>query len=219
MSFAHISNAFLAVSKDHRHLVSYVPRSARQKSPIRELRTIIGRTQREFAYSLGISPSALKRIENNDLALSPRVARKIFYETAVHPRSLNGKLRTLLSLEGKPYTLEFYKKWKENYPRQDEDTAKVAAGNLSSPTEILLRASVVGSKKRMWLVFTEIAETLDRCRVDFNLERPIAAILARQRPPIKWEDLLKIPRGWPREWGMEKATASRKPRFSSRRGR
>jgi len=196
-----------------------MPRPHRQKSPIRELRTIIGKTQREFARAIGISPSALKRIENNDLALSPRVARKILFETGLHFRSITGKLRTLRSLECKPYTLEFYKRWKENFPKQNEETAKVAVGNLSSPTEILLRASVVGSKKRMWLVFIEIAEALDRCRVDFNLERPIAAILAKQRPPIKWEDLLKIPRGWPGKWERKKPTARRKPRSSSRRRR
>ena len=45
----------------------------------------------------------------------------------------------------------------------------------------------------MWQLMGEIMATLDRCRTDFNLERPIDAILAKQRPPIKWDDLMKPP--------------------------
>src|SRR5262249_10316358 len=99
-------NPVLAFSKNRRHLVSYVPRAVRQKSPIRDLRGIINKSQCEFARSLGISPSALKRIENNDLALSRRVAYKIELEAGIDRQALlRGRLRTI---EGQQYTAPFY---------------------------------------------------------------------------------------------------------------
>jgi transcriptional regulator with XRE-family HTH domain len=185
-----------------------MPRPARQKSPIRDLRGIIKKSQREFARSLGISPSALKKIENHDLALSRRVARKIEIEAGVDRKSLlRGRLRTI---EGGAYTEAFYKAWKELYSWQDEEVAKVIASRM----EPLLVAAAGASTKRMWQVLGEVVETLDRCRTDFNLERPIDQILAKQRPPMKWDDLMKPPPEWEAAF-----TATRKPRPSSRRRR
>ena len=80
-------------------------------------------------------------------------------------------------------TLRIRAAWKENYSWQSEEVAKAVASRI----EILLLAAVVGSKKRMWQVLGEIIETLDRCRTDFNLERPIDQILAKQRPTDKME--------------------------------
>ena len=196
-----------------------MPRKPTTKHPIRDLRKIIGKSQREFSLSIGVSPSAMKRIENNDLALSGRVARKIVYETAIDPRCLNGKLRTLRSARGEHYTAEFYKVFKEHYSWQDEHMVKHLAGVLSGAMETLLQASVFGYRRILWQVFAEIAETLRRCRVDFDLERPTNAILAKQRSkltgrPLKWEDLLRPPREWEASF-----TAKRKPRPSSRRRR
>ena len=196
--------------ENRRHLVSYMPRKPKTKHPIRDLRKIIGKSQREFGLSIGISPSAMKRIENNDLALSRRVARKIQIETGIDHRSLlkrKGKLRTI---EGQEYTAPFYEAWKEEYSWQSEEVAKAIAGRM----EPLLVAAAVGSKKRMWQVLNEIIDTLARCRADFNLERPIDQILAKQRPPMKWDDLVKSPLEWEASF-----TATRKPRPSSRRRR
>jgi transcriptional regulator with XRE-family HTH domain len=183
-------------------------RPATQKSPIRDLREIINKSQREFARSIGISPSALKKMENHNLPLSRRVARKIEIEAGVDRQSLlRGKLRTI---ENQPYTAPWYEAWKENHSWQSEEVAKVIASRL----EPLLVAAAGASTKRMWQVLSEILETLDRCRTDFNLERPIDEILAKQRPPMKW-DVLKPPL----EWERKTATAPRKPRPSSVRRR
>jgi transcriptional regulator with XRE-family HTH domain len=201
--------------------VSYVPRKPKTKHPIRNLRKIIRKSQREFALSIGISPSALKRIENHDLALSRRVARKIQYETAIDPRCLNGKLRTLRNVRGEKYTKEFYKAWKEHYSWQDEHMVKHLTGVLSGAMETLLQASVFGYRRRLWLVSAEITETLDRCRVDFDLQRPVDEILAKQRSPfirhrpLKWEDLLSS-----QSIGViSPFTAPRKPRPLKKRRR
>jgi transcriptional regulator with XRE-family HTH domain len=183
-----------------------MPRKPKTKHPIRELRKIIGKSQKEFGLSIGITPSAMKKIENNDLKLSGRVARKIQIEAGVDSSALlKGRLR---AFEGQEYTAGFYEYWKDMHSWQSEDIAEA----IASQARILLLAAVVGSKKRMWNVIGEIIETLDRCRTDFNLERPIDAILAKQKPPIKWDDVIKPSRQW-------EATAPRKPRPSSRRRR
>jgi transcriptional regulator with XRE-family HTH domain len=199
---AHVSSFFLQAPKDL-YNVCYVPRPFRVKSRIRDLRTIIGKTQREFAFSIGISPIALNRIENDRLALSRRVAYKIEVEAGIDPDALlRGKLRTI---GGQEYTAAFYKWWKEN-DWQDENVAAAIASQLAP----LLVAAAVESKKRMRLVIGEILETLARCRTNFNLERPIDQFLGKQRPPMKWDDLLK-------PWERKEATAPRKPQSSSRR--
>jgi transcriptional regulator with XRE-family HTH domain len=194
-----------------------MPRKPKTKHPIRDLRKIIGKSQREFGLSIGISPSAMKRIENNDLALSRRVARRIVYETAIDPRCLNGTLRTLRNGLGEQYTNKFYKAWKEHYSWQDEHRVKHLAGLLNSAVETLLQASVFGYRRRLWQVFAEIADALGRCRVDFDLERPTNTILAKRRSlftrrALKWEDLLQSQSEWDAAF-----TATRKPRPSSRR--
>jgi transcriptional regulator with XRE-family HTH domain len=188
-------------------LYTTVPRPTRVKSPIRDLRAIIGKTQREFAFAIGISPIALTRIENNTLALSRRVARKIEIEAGVDlQRLLKGKLRTI---DGQQYTNGWYEYWKDPASWQSEEIAK----SLASRVETLLKAAVVGSKKRMWQVNAEILETLDRCRTDFNLERPMDAILAKARPPIKFDDVLRPSRE------REATVRQRKSRSSSRKRR
>ena len=186
-----------------------MPRPHRVQSPIRDLRAIIGKTQREFAHSIGISPIALTRIENGTLALSRRVAHKIVCETALDPRCLNGKLRTLRNRRGDVYTKEFYKAVKEVDPCSEE-VIKKRVGLLRGAIEVLLRASVFGYRKQMWHVYAEIAQTLDRCRVDFCLQRPIDEILGER---LAWEELLAP---WT-EWEVE--FTARKPRSSSRRRR
>jgi transcriptional regulator with XRE-family HTH domain len=192
-----------------------MPRPVRVKSRIRDLRAIIGKTQREFALSIGISPIALNRIENGTLRLSRRVAFKIVFETRVDPRCLYGKLRTLRTQAGEPYTLEFYNKWKDVSFFQDEqlkqEASMWATEWIGGWADILFRASVLGYRKQMWQVCIEILDTLERCRIDFNLARPIAAILAKEHPGTKWDPLTPPPR-----YGeSEKATAKRKPRPSS----
>ena len=134
------------------------------------------------------------------------MARRIEVEAGIDRQALlKGILRTI---EGQQYTAPFYEFWKDQ-TWQSEDVAKVIASRL----EPLLLAAAVGSKKRMWLVIGEILETLERCRIRFNLQRPIDAFLAKQRPPIKWKDLVK-PLS---KQAVPKPTVPRKRRSSSRR--
>ena len=208
---------FLQSPKDCRYLVCYMPRPARVKSPIRDLRAIIGKTQREFALSIGISPIALNRIENGTLALSARVLNKIVTETGVDPRSITGRARTLRTFrEGKEYVPGYHKQWHESQLGPDKQTAAIRqAQKTSILVDILFRASVFGCRTKLWNVWSEIYACLDRCRVEFNLEQPIDEIFKKEHPGAKW-----IPVSPPdRIFQTKKATAKRKPRSSSVRRR
>ena len=161
-----------------------MPRPATQKHPVRDLRKIINKTQVAFARSIGISPGGLKRIENNDMDLSPRYALRIFAETGASAEKLReGKLRTE---SGKKYAAEFYKKWKERWFNQSEAIAIDAAKGLAGWIEILFRASAVGSRRRLWQVWRTLGDAIDDCARNFDLRGPIENILAKEKPRVKW---------------------------------
>jgi len=44
-------------------------------SPLRELRTLTGWTQRELAARMGLHPNTVARLERGELPLSPRIAQ------------------------------------------------------------------------------------------------------------------------------------------------
>jgi len=195
-----------------------MPRPATQKHPVRDLRKIIGKTQVAFARSIGISPGGLKRIENNDMDLSPRFALRIFAETGASAEKLReGKLRTE---SGKKYTAQFYEKWKERVFKQNEAIAIDTAKGLSGWIEILFRASVVGSRRRLWQVWRTLADATDDCARDFDLRGPIENILAKEKPRVKWNLAQRSPsqlREILREQEEEEALTSRPSKQSSSR--
>jgi hypothetical protein len=173
-----------------------MPRPARFKSPVRDLRTLLEKTQKQFAEAIGVSAVCVERVENRRLGLSRRIRRLIQFETGIDPGCLTGKLRKLRNRKGEPYTKEFYKLWQDRYSWQDEHMIEHFSGVFSEAIKTLLQASVRGHRRRLWQVAAEIAETLDQCRADFNLQQPTNEILAKQRSllipnrPLKWEDLL-----------------------------
>lgn len=167
-----------------------MPRKATQKNVVRELRekflgsTRRRMTQRLFAKILGINPGTLKRIENNTLDLSRKIALRIQAEAGVNvEKLLDGKLRDVF---GRGYKPDFYREWKERHFRQNEDIAKARAKALGWWIEILLRASVVGSKRRLWQVLRALIEAVDDCCSDFDLEGAVESILAGYMPKVKW---------------------------------
>lgn len=169
-----------------------MPRKPTEKHPIRDLRNIIGKTQRGFAKTLGIYPGTLKRIENNSLKLSRKIAIRIQGETGINvEKLLGGKLRDELE---RKYTMEFYKKWKDLHFKQSEKIAKERAAALAWWIEILLRASVVGSKRRLWQVVATLVQTIDECCSDFDLRGPVENILATYKPVVKWNPAERTPR-------------------------
>ena len=90
-----------------------MPRKPTQKHPIRDLRVIIQKSQKSFAQTIGINPGTLKRIENNDLKLSRKIATRIFAETGADIDSLlRGELRPAVRAKLEPeYSEKFYRRW------------------------------------------------------------------------------------------------------------
>jgi transcriptional regulator with XRE-family HTH domain len=154
-----------------------MPRRPTKKHPIRDLRRVIGKTQRGFAESIGVSPTWLKQIENRVRDLSPRTARAIRFEAGVDDRELlRGKLRGAF---GEKYTAASYDEWKKRFTTQDETTARKFAEDIACWTFVLLRASAVGSKRRLWQVSESLIDALDGARTAFKLGRATDEILSR----------------------------------------
>src|SRR5439155_3753099 len=137
-----------------------MPRKPTQKHPIRDLRAIIQKSQKAFAQMIGINPGTLKRIENNDpkLKLSRRIATRIFAETGADIDSLlRGKLRPAVRAKFEPeYSENFYRRWKEEHFRADEQTAKEGTDSFAWWAGVLLRAAV--RKRRFWQVLQTLKE-------------------------------------------------------------
>lgn len=166
-----------------------MPRKAKVRHPIRDLRKIIGKTQREFAATIGVSASALKQIENRKRPLNPTLARQIRLEAGVDDKALlNGELLDVMGRKYKPkgyYVelgfggLDHYENWKE-FLAQNDKIAREQAGNLFPWIEILVRASAVGSKRRLWQVSEAVICAINDCRKQFGLIRATDEILKRE---------------------------------------
>jgi len=170
-----------------------MPRPAKQKHPLRDLRKIIGGeeevTQCGFAHSLGISSSWLKQIENNVVDLSPRTARRVRLATGVDDKKLlRGELRDVW---GDQYTAKSYAAWKGVFTAAGEKTAREHAKYIYCWIDVLFRAAVLGSKRgqwpwrhrRLWQVEESLLEALEdaitQAQKNFNLSRKVRAILRK----------------------------------------
>jgi DNA-binding XRE family transcriptional regulator len=161
-----------------------MPRKPTQKHPIRDLRGIIQKSQKDFAQIIGINPGTLKRIENNDpkLKLKRRIAARIFAETGANvDHLLRGQLRDEF---GRGYTGDFYARWKKRYLRADESYAKASATRFARWLEVLLRGAA--RKGRFWQVLGTLNEAMDECREDFGLIAIVDFILRNSEPRVKW---------------------------------
>jgi transcriptional regulator with XRE-family HTH domain len=170
-----------------------MPRKPTQKHPIRDLRAIINKSQKAFAEIIGINPGTLKRIENNDLKLSRKIATRIFAETGADIDSLlRGELRPAYRAKlEREYSENFYRRWKEQHFRADEETAKEGTDSFAWWAGVLLRASV--RKRRFWQVLQTLKETLNECRGDFGLAAHIDAILRDFEPRVRWDPFSHTP--------------------------
>jgi DNA-binding XRE family transcriptional regulator len=171
-----------------------MPRKPTQKNPIRDLRAIINKSQKAFAQIIGINPGTLKRIENNDLKLSRKIAMRIWAETGADSDDLlRGELRVSLRkrFEGE-YSDKFYASWKERHLRADEETVKERTTALAWWVEVLLRASA--RKRRFWQVLGTLNETVDECCKNFGLAPLVDTILRDIEPRVRWNPASHTPR-------------------------
>ena len=118
------------------------------------------------------------------MKLTRNIAARIQGETGINVDALlAGRLRNEF---GGKYTAEFYSRWKDREFRQNEEIAIDNARRLAWWIEVLLRASVVGSRRRLWPVWHSIVETVRACYSDFDLGRPVDEILSKCKPAVKW---------------------------------
>jgi len=162
--------------------------SKRKKSPVRELRRIIGRTQAEFAMMVGASKDAVVSWELARNQLSPQFAKRIEFATGVDARSLLRKGRLMgrgFAGHLAPYTRELFDKHtRTRVGRSDEVNARGHAKNCNEALELLFVAAAQplrGEKYRLPGVVQSFIEWCEATRKDFKLEKEIDAQLG-QRP-------------------------------------
>lgn len=182
----------------NRYIQVNMPRPPSHRHVVRDLRNVLGKTQAQFAEMAGVKASAINRIENGSLKLSPSLAHKISGATGADVEELvKGPKGQLLSLFGHPYTKDTFQQWKQ---------CNGVTGALQEATEILgpmaEEASIRGFT--FWLgvllkaacrhrrgakkLGVEIAliQALSQIRRDFGLAGPIAELLNEIVPGAAW---------------------------------
>jgi transcriptional regulator with XRE-family HTH domain len=152
-----------------------MPRKPSQKHPVRDLRSILEISQGRFAEKIGIVPGTLKRIENNSLPLSRKLARRIMLEAGVDDGELlKGRLR---SFPGVKYQKKDYELWKGTFGPDSPKEAEDEAMKLAAWIDILFQAAF--EQSRLWQVNEAVVDTLDDCVKTFALQHKVDGILRR----------------------------------------
>jgi transcriptional regulator with XRE-family HTH domain len=164
------------------------------KNRIRELRTILGRTQGEFAVMIGASKDAVVSWELGRNALSESFARRIAFATGVEAESLlrsKGPL-TCRGYAGHrvPLTKDTYTdRLKRRVGRSDEEIAREHARNCQDALELLLvagaKAGNIRTRNRLPALVESFAQWCERTREDFQLDKAIEEQLSKQEGKLR----------------------------------
>jgi DNA-binding XRE family transcriptional regulator len=157
----------------------------KRNTSIRALREIIGRTQSEFAAMVGASKPAVVSWETGRKNLSLQFAHRIWMATGADARSLLRGIGEVLDPAGRrPYTAQDFDRWRKEFRRTDDATAKrYTRLALDSLELIFLAASKPGAgkvKDRLPAAWMSFLEWLDQVVREFKLQPEIDALL-RQR--------------------------------------
>jgi transcriptional regulator with XRE-family HTH domain len=168
---------------------------ARQKrregnASLRQLRTIVGRTQAEFAALVGVSTDTVISWENGRNRLSAAKARSIHMATGARATELLEGKGQVRNMSGAPFSAEDFQNWHDTYL---EATDAVRAEYFAKEGSIFLwllfqAAAKPGPGKlknrlpAIWISFLEWAEeTADNCR----LRPEIKAVQNKHRQELK----------------------------------
>ena len=150
-----------------------MPRTPRTEHVLRRLRAVIGKSQKDFAMMIGISASALQRIELGSLRISPKIANRIREATGLDTRCLRNWPRgELKSVRGNLYTraefaaLQHRQSFSFRALRHECD---YMVAEIRRRINLLLE--VASDRKRFDLVLSDIWSSLDQIRRSFGLER------------------------------------------------
>lgn len=183
-------NAVLARTDALSHIVCYVPRPPRHHHAIRRLRQSIGKSQKDFARLIGLSASALQRIELGSLKLSSKVAQRISVVTGVRAKCLFRRNKPLLAFDGTAYASSEFDKLQRRYQSKAISyECEYMAQELETRVAVLLRAAV--TRKVFDSVLSDLWEEVDKIRVTYGLAAVARDRLARDptRPRAEWDDV------------------------------
>src|SRR6266446_5151805 len=139
--------------------------------PLREIRSILGLTQKKFAETISIAPVTLKKIESGKLELSREVASRIFAETEVplwrmDSKYLNrlGRDIPLTTWDGRPLLREYYQERKKQAALIPPERIKQVVDHLAFHIEVLLEAACESTNPNPQLVFFAIQSALNEIK-------------------------------------------------------
>jgi len=163
---------------------------------IKALRKIIGRTQSEFAKSIGVSKDTVVSWENGRNKLSPQFAERVSMATGANKNSLlrgDGRVTYSWRTAEQPYTIEHFRKWGGQVFKSDETAANKYFELGSDQLRLILMAAAkpgigAGTKWRLPVVWNSFLQWIKGTRKDFNLAPQIDAILKQRRFKDKYGD-------------------------------
>lgn len=101
-----------------------MPKRPRFTHPMRAIRTAIGISQSGLADLVGCSVHTIQAVENGRLAVSPTLEARFFVETGADTKELvKGRKGKALDQNGRPYSKEYYRTWKERWESYDNQAA------------------------------------------------------------------------------------------------
>lgn len=157
---------------------------------IRELRTIIGQTQGQFAALIGASKDVVASWEIGRSRLSPAFARRIAFATGVDAEALRrarGPLTVQDPLRGRvPFTAEAFQRYRERvWGRSDAAAARQHLKHCADALELILVAAAGSgdsqAPSQLPAVLVSFAQWCDQTREDFQLGAPIDAQLDQRK--------------------------------------
>lgn len=150
---------------------------------VKNLRSILGQTQAQFADFIGVSLDLIKSIECGRKPLSPAVAQRIQFSTGARTPGLLAGNGEILDRAHKPYTRDSYDSWtKILVGESSEEVARGQFDQVKGWIELLFLASARHHKNRLPAVWMSLVEWLDHAREDFGLGPEITALLKKRSP-------------------------------------
>lgn len=160
-------------------------RPASTYHPLREIRRILGLSQKRFAEAISIAPVTLKKIENGDLKLSDEVASRIFAETEVPLWRLDGqklsrlgKDTPLTTWDGRPLSREQYEERKRSGALIPLERIDRIVQDLAFHIQVLLDAACASTPPKAQLVFGALQTELNQIKTEFRLDAQVEKVLA-----------------------------------------
>ena len=135
------------------------PRSRFPKHPVRLLRSKLNLTREEFAKIIGTSVDTIVSVENNRLAISSKLARRISFITgANYAELMKGVDGRLVGSKGGSYRAAEYRRRKGQYTNPQSQVIDALASDLSGKVETALRKSL---KKNVAITYCDIREAIE----------------------------------------------------------